>query len=511
MTTIDHRILIPAAPDLVWNYISDITHNPDWQVDCQNVVFLTSRREGPGLRWRYSAPGGDRVVAVTAWYNGLGYEYYFVDGVPFRENKGRLRLQEIPEGTIVQWTFHYELGGLFGGMRNALSLNRQTDHIIAESLRTLWQQMKQTGATSKAHEAKSLMRDAPDVSARSAYQPRHPSAAQQTEGQKPQPEQAAEPPIRTDDAQPIKIISEPPLDEEDTRKRRIASAVPTPEPSEVPLDLEGEPEFLSEVAEDYSRFEPPRDPSDTQPRKAVDLPIEQPKQPTPVEPPPGTLAAPVSMVERPSQQETEPLVLEPPPTETTPLVRPPELIEYLHDQPEPKPEAPPKVSIYDAPPLPSAPPLPAHPPVTDRPELLSEAPTASKPVSEPTAPTQPTPIKPVEPSVPSSPSAAPSIWEVFGVPRPSETQEAPSVSAEATTPLTPASEVSSTEATIPVTVEPPEAETAPEPQAESVAVPAMIEAAPLLGDSTAIKFPPASSHVGLRIVMRRRLAKVRRS
>ena len=89
MTTIDHRILIPAAPDVVWDYVSDITHNPDWQVDCQEVIFLTSRREGPGVRWRYATPGGrECVVAVTAWYNGLGYEYYFVDGIALPRKQG---------------------------------------------------------------------------------------------------------------------------------------------------------------------------------------------------------------------------------------------------------------------------------------------------------------------------------------------------------------------------------------------------------------------------------------
>src|SRR5215213_728479 len=176
MTTIDHRILIPAAPDVVWNYVSDITHNPDWQVDCTDVIFLTSRREGPGLRWRYAAPGGhEMVIAITAWYNGLGYEYYFVDGTPFRENKGRIRLQEIPEGTIVQWTFTYELGGLLGGMRNSLGMRRQIDQTISDSLKTLWQKIKQSTGASRVLEPKSLMRDAPDVEARSAYQPRHPS------------------------------------------------------------------------------------------------------------------------------------------------------------------------------------------------------------------------------------------------------------------------------------------------------------------------------------------------
>ena len=251
MTIIDHRILIPAAPDVVWEYISDITHNPDWQVDCQEVIFLTSRREGPGVRWRYAAPNGhESVVAVTAWYNGLGYEYYLVDGVPYRENKGRIRLQEIPEGTIVQWTFTYELGGLFGGMRNALSVSRQVDHTIAESLKTLWQKIKQSGATARPHEAKSLMRDAPNVDARSAYQPRHP-AHMDVEAQKLNPELMAkfqpEPPISDDDGQSISIIDEPPIKQEDTRPRP-AVTVPSLE-AVIPPDLEGEPEFLDRMVD----------------------------------------------------------------------------------------------------------------------------------------------------------------------------------------------------------------------------------------------------------------------
>ncbi len=199
MTTIDHRILIPAAPDVVWDYISDITQNPEWQVDCLDVIFLTSRREGPGDALALSAPDGgeyvdrgDRLVQ-RAWATNIISSM----ACPYRENKGRIRLQEIPEGTIVQWTFTYELGGVFGGMRNALGISRQVDHTIADSLKTLWQQIKQSGAAARPHEAKSLMRDAPDVDARSAYQPRHPlppapdedsrnPAARQSDASRPQ-------------------------------------------------------------------------------------------------------------------------------------------------------------------------------------------------------------------------------------------------------------------------------------------------------------------------------------
>lgn len=422
MTTIDHRILIPAPPDVVWDYVSDITHNPDWQVDCSEVIFLTSRREGPGVRWRYSKPDGHEcVIAVSAWYNGLGYEYYFVDGMPFRENKGRVRLQEIPEGTIVQWTFTYELGGLFGGVRNALGISREVDHIIADSLKTLWQKIKQsTGTVSRVYEAKSLMRDAPDVEARSNYRPRHPSAAEgQADEMQPQREFMPEPPVLEDDGQPISIIAEPPVVDDDTRPRPAVTDAPEAEP--VPADMEGEPDFLERVG-DLSRFEPPRDPSDTQPK-----PIPEPAKksaPTTPEPEPITPApAPEPVLLR--GEETEPLGFTPP--ESLPGFLP-SFEEDREEQTVPASQiADETQSEYADEPL-------AGLSVVEANESPEVSPLEPEPVAEPpreelaaTAEEEPQPVEPVKPTAresepePSAKGTASSIWEVFGVPRPSDT------------------------------------------------------------------------------------------
>jgi uncharacterized protein YndB with AHSA1/START domain len=120
MTTLDQRILIPVDPQAVWDRISNLAANPGWQTDCRSVSFLTSLRNGAGTRWRYASAGGhEYVVEITAWYDKLGYEYRFVAGAPFQENRGRIRLQEIPEGTVVQWTFSYERGGMLGGIRDS--------------------------------------------------------------------------------------------------------------------------------------------------------------------------------------------------------------------------------------------------------------------------------------------------------------------------------------------------------------------------------------------------------
>lgn len=272
MTTIDQRLLVPVAQSVVWEYISNLNNNPSWQADCADLSFLSSMHEGQGTRWRYSTKkGGDCVVEITAWYNGLGYEYVYIDGPRYRNNRGRIRLQEIAEGTIVQWTFTYEMGGALSGLRNN---RRQIENTMATSLKTLYRQVK-AYATDDGFDAKSLVRDAPDVEARAQYKPRHPtavaksSADTETAFRPPStPVVFDEPPVDDGDAQELQImaIDEPPVANDDTRPRpAITSSDAQVVASDVPPDVEGEPEFLA----DLSAFEPPRRDHDTQPRADV--------------------------------------------------------------------------------------------------------------------------------------------------------------------------------------------------------------------------------------------------
>jgi uncharacterized protein YndB with AHSA1/START domain len=226
MNVIDHRILVPASPDRVWQYISDISHNPQWQVDCRGVSFLTTMHTGPGTRWRTTDDKGrDRVVEVTVWYDRLGYEYKFIDGVPFSENKGQIRLQEIAEGTVVQWTFNYETSGLLGNLMNAISLRRQVEKNMVESLRTLWRVIKNS-READSHENKSLMRDAPDAESRAHYKSRHTPTFEEQ--------------LSTDIPRSAFAIPEPPLKEGDTRP---GGAVQVDEPVH-----NEEPDFLSRAS-----------------------------------------------------------------------------------------------------------------------------------------------------------------------------------------------------------------------------------------------------------------------
>lgn len=327
MHTIDQRILIPSSRDFVWEYVSEITNNPQWQTGCQDVRFLTQSQTGPGIRWRYRVGNRrDFVIEVTAWYEGAGYEYTIVDGATYKENLGRIRLQEIAEGTIVQWTFSYEPKGLLGNMRNSLTTRRSIEQAIIESLWTLWRIItdKQRQNGEQNFTAKSLMRDAPDVEERSKYRPRHGLSSYTN----------------------TLSIEEPPIAEGDTRPRP---------PEIVSSTINDEPDFLSSVD---SPFAPPR-------------PTETPSQP--VEPEPTSLEP-----QQPSIVDTSPVS----PTEQEDSPEP-----VATDQPTPPP------------------------PVEERPQQYGPAPIP-EPRDEPHAR-----------DLSDEDTSNISVFELFGLPKPSETQE----------------------------------------------------------------------------------------
>lgn len=248
MNVIDHGILIPVPPDRVWHILSDINRISEWHTDCRSVAFLTSLRSGPGTRWRLTNKRGhEYVLEITTWYDRLGYEYRYVDGVSLKENRGLLRLQEVPEGTVVQWTFNYRPKGLLGA--TGLGSKRAINSLMVDSLRSLYRYLTKPTDTSKTagFEAKSLMRDAPDVEARQHYRPRHPSVLQENESADTgepatQPNVAFTRPISADSAAvypPVNTTAEadfldpfyePPVKEGDTR----------PHPAPVVDDAEGE-------------------------------------------------------------------------------------------------------------------------------------------------------------------------------------------------------------------------------------------------------------------------------
>ena len=177
MNVIDLEILIPASPDFIWRFLGDLSKAAEWHEGVASLSFLTTQNEGRGTRWRYTTvKGNDIVVEIGAWYDTLGYEYTVVDGAGFGENQGRIRLQEVSEGTMVRWTFNYEFAGVLGGLRNTMRLKSGITKQIQDSLRNLHKLVQQESGGISTHEARSTVREAPGVEERSSYQPRHPSA-----------------------------------------------------------------------------------------------------------------------------------------------------------------------------------------------------------------------------------------------------------------------------------------------------------------------------------------------
>ena len=235
MNELDHSILISATPAAVWALVSDINQNPAWQSNCQSVVFISKQRNGKGTRWRYrNLSGKEHELEITAWYDGLGYEYRFLDG----RARGRIRLQEIAEGTTVQWNFSYVPRGRLDSVRNALRLKRLYRKRMEDSLLALQAAVKLAVGDASHFEARSLMRDSLAYDARLHYRPRHPSRVSEEDSSSP-PLPDEEPEVREDDTRPNPVfadatgdspLSRQPVEPESMPESEAAEALTSPAP-----------------------------------------------------------------------------------------------------------------------------------------------------------------------------------------------------------------------------------------------------------------------------------------
>jgi hypothetical protein len=118
--------------------LADSAQLPGWRIDCAEVHMLTARQFGVGTQRECFPPRGKPYVEeVTAWYEGLGYEYVQVGNRSFSEWLARMRLQAVPDGTIVQWTISYAPAGLMSRVSNEISGKARVEEDCANSLRQL--------------------------------------------------------------------------------------------------------------------------------------------------------------------------------------------------------------------------------------------------------------------------------------------------------------------------------------------------------------------------------------
>lgn len=417
MNLIDHRILIPTSPERVWHFVGDLKRNAEWQANCRSTTMLTSNTKiQPGARLRITPDRGrDVVLEITAWYDRFGYEYKIVEGGPYRDNKGTLRLQEVPEGTIVQWTFSYR-AGLFGG-----SAARGQEAIIIDSLRGLYRLITKSKEV-ETFQAKSLMRDDPGVEARATYRPRHPygdtaeGSAAMVKGQARQPTKP----------QPAATFDEPLLKPDDTKPRPVvtpaASAELAPAHSVVPplpvVDVPAEPDFLAVesttpevvVGPSATPIVPPI--VETTPSPGVDVPAAAA---APLTDEPAKLGSDTDL---PARQVTEPVEAKLSDTAEQPAAESTEPVEASASESETQlpSEAPAAAPAVD--PMEDTSP----PRVTDTAPIVAQYATPSEaPVASPPSTTKRDKVHD---------TSRISVFEVFGLPKPSETQELEAYSKE---------------------------------------------------------------------------------
>ena len=258
MPTIDQRILIPAPIEAVWAMLTDPVSIPRWDRTAAQITPL-NQQSGVGARRRcVDSQGNSRVEEITAWLVPLGCEYKAVEG-SYKSYTGRLRLQAVADGTQLQWTINYELGGALSGVRNALGHQRTLHNEMADSLRALRHLIEASGIhfEPKQH-AKVTMQADPGFEARRARAGSATAAANRladvTRATAPnlspvdlsdpdldlppvEAVQAAQPPVNFARPAPI-TINEPPIAEEDTRQtaaRRSAAQPMSAEPVVPPM------------------------------------------------------------------------------------------------------------------------------------------------------------------------------------------------------------------------------------------------------------------------------------
>jgi uncharacterized membrane protein len=387
---IDQRILIDAPPQVIWDYLADPNKLPRWHAGYASVSVLTTQQTGAGTRRRCALVGGghDVIEEITAWVDGLGYEYRLVGGGPYRSFQARIRLQAGPDGVSAQWTVSYRPKGALGAIRDRLGGRRKLVAMMAESLRRLRRQIDSLGLRMDAdYRARVGIQGRLNASERAQYQRRHPV------------------PEGVDYLTPVS-----------------ANVTPVPESAIPDLAFEPDlsvPSFVADLAggsgaPDYSHT------ADTQPKAPPGLREAIAAQSALAAPPDDSLAPPSiapPVADEPPLPRLEPAspfarptpeVGPPPPAYIAPPVIAPE-----RAQPSPEAPQPPPVSDFEQPTpprgIPAVRPASAAPPAERAPERIGESPSPT-PGQRPPAP----------PQTPAHDTGEISIWDVFGVRRPSE-------------------------------------------------------------------------------------------
>ncbi|MBN1202310.1 MAG: SRPBCC family protein [Anaerolineae bacterium] len=414
MALIDQRILINAPADVVWELLTDPARLPGWHMDYTGVSVLTTSAQGAGARRRCTlASGKDVIEQITAWVEGLGYEYAIVEGGPYHTYQARLRLQAGPDGISVQWTVSYQPKGFFGAIRDLVGGKRRMAGMMAASLRQLRRDVDALGVRMPEEErSKVSIRGRLNADERAQYQRRYeaPPIAQATA-----PDQA---PIPTPpDAMPAVTPGEPPL-------AAPASTPPTPS--------DGTPSFVADLTRepeepDYSHTADtkPKAPKGLREAIAKQQAEQETQQDEPAEPAAPVFAEPgVPDIPPDHAPYVRPVTTAPPvePPQPDALVPPPPVRAPVQEV-DPTKKTPPRgiPSVQPAAPAPAEE-APTPPPSDVKKKTPPRGIPRSElePPGESQAADQESQRSGLPPQTPVTDTGEISIWEIFGERRPSE-------------------------------------------------------------------------------------------
>jgi hypothetical protein len=358
MALIDHRILITAPSEAVWVYLTDTAHLNRWNRGAKQISILTTKLSGIGVRRRCTGVNGESVVEeITAWLENIGYEYRAIES-HYKRYQGRMRLQPLPEGTLVSWELDYEVRPPLAGLRDTLRRRPYLNRMMIESLRALKQLVERSGIKlDPERQKKFAMQPDPGVAVRQARMT-EPTTAMNT----PTPPGA-----------PITPFSPPPVG--------IKRAVNIVEDDVPPLPAPSAP---------------------TVPMTPIS-PVTLPPKPTTPQftPPPPITPSIVATRAVPPPLTTSPKIVEPPLTheDTKPsIAAPKEAITAFSNADSSALTVP--IDLV----------APKTPP--PQPQTLPEPPTMTQPI--------PIPPTTIPPPTTKTDTGEMSIWDVFGMEKPSE-------------------------------------------------------------------------------------------
>jgi len=395
VTLIDQRILIDAPPQIIWEFISDPYKLAEWHAGYTSVSVLTTQQTGLGTRRRCAVTGGgkDVIEQITAWVDGLGYEYELIEGGPYRAMRGRIRLQPGPDGTSVQWTVEYQPRGPFGLLHDRLSGRKQFAAMMAASLRELRQQVNALGLRmDDAYRARLGIQGRLNAAERAQYQRRHPA------------------PVGADPLHPVIAPEGAPVG---------GAEEPEGAPPASPVEETAAP---AAHTVSYEANTEPKPPAGL--REATAAQQESPI-PAPTPPLETEAEAPSPPVELAPEEVPLPPTITPPPLIAPPEPQPPVSTPPGEAEPDYRRVTPPRGIPAVLLPADSAPASFARP----APQDAETVPTRSTPprgvpsVPAPAAREQAEREGILPPPTPKTDTGEVSIWEVFGLRRPSEQDE----------------------------------------------------------------------------------------